>query len=145
MKEKMEAHIILVDDDLKFRAESGLNTPVLLDAPDESGTCEGYSALQLFLMSLADCCATAVTRYLRELNRHLEGIEVKATGIRDYDEPYTFKQIYLNFSIDSPDTNREDMLKAFFLAENSYCPVWHMIRGNVEVQPLFSIRSPMMA
>lgn len=142
MKEKLEAHIVLVDDDLKFRAESGLNTPVLLNSPDESGSCEGYSAMQLLLISLADCCATAVTRILRELHRHLDSIEVKATGIRDYDEPHTFKQIYLNFSIDSPDTSREDMLKAFYLAENSYCPVWSLIRGNVEVQPLFTIHCP---
>lgn len=143
MKEKIQGAIEMVNGDLKFRAESGHNTPILLDTPDGKGHCEGYSAEQLVLLGLADCAATTVTNILRESGRNVEGLSVKVTGIHHEEEPWGLKKIFLNFTIDSTNASWSDMLKAFSLAENSCCPVWGLLKGNVEVQTQFSLRLPM--
>ena len=143
MKEKIQGALELVNGGLKFRAESGSNTPILLDYPDGNESCEGYSAQQLVLLGLADCCATTVTRLLRESGRTVDGLSVKVTGLRDEEEPWPLKKIFLNFTVDSTNASWSDMLKAFSLAEQSCCPVWGMLKGNVEVQTQFSLRLPM--
>ena len=52
----------------------------------------------------------------------------------DYKPPIKFERISLNSIVDSKDAKDPDIQKAIQLAEESVCPVWQMIKNNVEVR-----------
>ena len=45
----------------------------------------------------------------------------------------TFQKIFLEFILNSGDTKDEDLQKAIKLAEEKVCPVWQLLKNNVEV------------
>ena len=107
-----------------------------------AGNGEGYTGLEMLLLTLSGCSATAVTVMLRKMNKTVSDLQVNATGIRQETAPFAFSSITLNFILTSPDSEIEDLEKAIHLAETSVCPVWAMLRGNVEiiVKPEVKIR-----
>ncbi len=54
-------------------------------------------------------------------------------GIMRDQPPMTFQKIFLEFILNSQDTKDEDIQKAIQLAEKSVCPVWQLLKNNVEV------------
>jgi organic hydroperoxide reductase OsmC/OhrA len=54
--------------------------------------------------------------------------------------PICFQQITLEFVLTSADTVATDMDKALHLVEETYCPVWAMLKGNVEVKTEYRIK-----
>jgi putative redox protein len=73
------------------------------------------------------------------MRKSVTGFEVHAKGIRREQHPTSFEKISLEFTLHSPDTKDADMQKAIQLTEESYCPVWAMLKNNVEVTPRYSI------
>jgi putative redox protein len=45
----------------------------------------------------------------------------------------------MDIQIKSTDVTEADMQKVIKLSEDTYCPVWSMLKGNVEVEVVFSI------
>ena len=92
-------------------------------------------------MSLSGCSATAVVYLLRKMKKTVSGLEVKAKGIRREQPPIKFERINLEFILNSKDTREADIKKAILMAEQSVCPVWQMIKNNVEIVPEYRIIS----
>jgi len=67
------------------------------------------------------------------MGKSLSGLKVNAKGVRREQPPMKFERIFLEFSINSVDTKDGDIPKAIQLAEESVCPVWQMVKNNVEV------------
>jgi putative redox protein len=101
----------------------------------------GYNGLELLLMSLTGCSATAIVYLLRKMRKTVSGLEVNAKGIRREQPPIKFEKIFIEFILNSKDTKDTDIQKAIQLAEQSACPVWQMIKNNVEVVPEYKIIS----
>lgn len=133
----------LVNDKIQFTGVSEANpdSPVTFDYKPPIGDGKGYNGLELLLMSLAGCSATAVVYLLRKMRKNVTGLKVIAKGIRAAQPPIKFERIFLDFNIDSPDANEDDIQKAIQLAEESVCPVWQMIKNNVEVETTYKIFS----
>lgn len=125
----------LTNQKIKFTGVSEANPdqPVTFDYKPPIGDGEGYNGLELLLMSLSGCSATAIVYLLRKMRKTVSGLEVKAKGIRREQPPIKFEKIYLEFVLNSKDTSDADIKKAILLAEQSVCPVWQMIKNNVEV------------
>jgi putative redox protein len=87
----------------------------------------------LLLMSFAGCSGTAIAFLLRKMGKTVSGLRVKAKGIRRDQPPLKFEKIFLEFTLDSKDVRDMDIQRAIRLAEDSVCPVWQMIKNNVEV------------
>jgi putative redox protein len=130
-----EVTVRLINQKIKFTGVSKGNPdqPVTFDYRPPLGDGQGYSGLELLLMSLSGCSATAVVYLLRKMRKTVSGLEVKAKGIRREQPPIKFEKIYLEFILNSKDTGDADIKKAILLAEESVCPVWQMIKDNVEV------------
>jgi len=92
-------------------------------------------------MSLSGCSATAIVYLLRKMGKIVSGFEVKAEGLRREKPPIKFEKIYLEFILNSKDVKDNDMQKAIQSAEQSACPVWQMIKNNVEVVTKYRIIS----
>jgi putative redox protein len=84
-------------------------------------------------MSFAGCSGTAILYLLRKMRKDISGMKVTAKGLRRDQPPIKFEKIFLEFILNSKDTKDDDIKKAIQLAEESVCPVWQMIKNNVEV------------
>lgn len=136
-----EVTIHLSNQKVQFIGISNSNPdrPINFDYKPPMGDGQGYNGLELLLMSLSGCSATAIVYLLRKMGKTVSGLEVKAKGIRKEQPPIKFDKIFLEFILNSKDTKDADIRKAIQLAEKSVCPVWQMIKNNVEVIPEYKI------
>ena len=120
-------------------SKSNPDHSITFDYKPPIGEGQGYNGLELLLMSLSGCSATAIVYLLRKMGKTVSGLEVNAKGIRREQPPIKFEKIFLEFILNSKDTKDVDIQKAIQLTEQSVCPVWQMIKNNVEVVPAYKI------
>jgi putative redox protein len=136
----LHASVKLVNDRLKFAGLVDNNEPVSIDYIAPMGDNSGYTSLELLLLSLNSCVGSAVLTFLRKMKKTITGCEIHSTGLRNEDHPTGFKHISLNISIFSPDVTDSEMNKVIQMSEDKYCPVWAMLKGNVEIEITYTIR-----
>jgi len=136
---ELSASITLVNDKLKFSANVEGNPPFPIDYIPPLGDNLGYTSLELLLLSLSSCVGSAVLTFLRKMNKTIETCVISSNGIRNDEHPTGFREIYTLIEIKSSDVTVEDMNKVIQLAEDKYCPVYSMIKGNVSVNINFKI------
>ncbi len=135
----VEVVCTLVDGQAKFSSATRGLPPVVTDSSPPFGEGLEYKPLELFLISLATCAATTVAPILRKKRKTVERLSVVATGERREEHPTSFVRIVLRFEVVSPDATDEDVRRSIELSEEKYCPVWAMVKGNVEVATPFEI------
>jgi putative redox protein len=96
------------------------------------GDGEGYTPLELFLVSLSTCLGGAMVVLIRKTRKSIESFSISAEGVRRETHPTCFEKITLNIRVKSPDATKQDIEKVLEMAE-PICPVLAMIKGNVEV------------
>jgi putative redox protein len=131
--QKLETHTSLVNDRVQFSGKARNNPSVQMDYFPPFGDGEGYTGLEMLLLSLSGCSGTAIKVLLQKMNKTVEGLTVKASGTRQEEAPFAFSRINLVYTLTSPDVDEADFEKAIHLAESSMCPVWAMLKGNVEI------------
>ena len=136
---ELNASIALVNDKLQFKAIVDENDPISIDYTPPLGDNLGYTSLELFLLSLSSCVGSSVLTFLRKMRKSITGFEIHSRGIRKEEHPTCFKSIILTIDLKSDDTSEEDLNKVIKLSEDTYCPVWAMIKGNVEVEIKYNI------
>jgi len=136
-----EVTVHLTNQKVQFNGISKTNPdrPIAFDYKPPIGDGQGYNGLELLLMSLSGCSATAIAFLLRKMGKEVSGLQVNAKGVRRDQPPIKFEKISLEFIVNSKDAKDADMLKAIQLAEGSICPVWQMVKGNVEVKAEYKI------
>jgi putative redox protein len=136
----LETHVTLVNERVRFSGTARNNPGVFMDYFPPIGEGEGYTGLEMLLLSLSCCSSTAIKVLLQKMNKKVDGLSVDATGKRRETAPYEFTRIDLEFTLTSPDTNAEELGKILKLAESSMCPVWAMIKGNAEIVVGYKIK-----
>ena len=131
---ELTASIHLINEKLHFSGNVSGNEPISIDYTPPLGDNLGYTSLELFLLSLSSCVGSSVLVFLRKMKKDITGFEMKAKGIRKEEHPTGFKTIYLEIILNSKDTTAEDLDKVIKLSEETYCPVWSMIKGNVTIE-----------
>jgi len=136
-----EVTVHLTNQKVQFTGVSKSNSerPVAFDYKPPIGDGQGYNGLELLLMSFAGCSGTALVYLLRRMGKTVSGLEVNAKGLRREQPPIKFEKIFLEFILSSKDAKDTDIQKAIRLAEESVCPVWQMIKNNVEVVSEYKI------
>jgi len=130
---ELEASIVLVNDRLHFSGTSGNNAPVSIDYIPPLGDDLGYTSLELLLLSLSSCLGSAALTFLRRMNKNITGFAIHSRGMRREEHPTAFKTIFMELSVESNDVTDADLTRVIQLAEEKYCPVWAMVKGNVEI------------
>ena len=138
---RVEARVSLINQKMKFSGVAGENEPITLDYIPPLGDGEGYMPLEMFLMSLASCSGASAALLLRKMGKAVEGMEVKAKGIRREQHPTSFQTITLALYLNSSNAENADFEKAIKLSEETYCPVWAMIKNSVEINVEFELKS----
>lgn len=136
---ELTASIKLVNKKLHFSGLVDGTEPVSIDYTPPLGDNLGYTSLELLLLSLSSCLGSAVLTFLRKMNKTIIGCEIDAHGLRKQEHPTGLQDISVNINITSPDVTESDMLKVIKLSEDTYCPVWSMLKGNVTIKTQYSI------
>jgi putative redox protein len=141
MPEELEVTVSLSDQKVQFTGLSKTNSdrPVVMDYAPPLGNGQGYTGLELLLISLAGCSATAVVSLLRKMGKDVSGFRVNASGVRRDRHPTSLRTITLEFVLNSRDARDGDMRKAIQMSEESVCPVWAMLKNNVEIRTEYRI------
>ncbi|RJP67332.1 MAG: OsmC family peroxiredoxin [Ignavibacteriales bacterium] len=137
---ELNSTIKLVNDKLHFVGIVGDNVPVSIDYIPPLGDDLGYTSLELLLLSFSSCLGSAILTFLRKMKKTITNCEIKASGQRREEHPTGFKSIHLEIIMESPDVTEDDMKKVVDLAEEKYCPVWSMIKGNTKIETTFTIK-----
>lgn len=132
----------LVNEKVRFSGSARGLAPVSADYFPPLGDAQGYTGLELLLLSLAVCSATAIVPLLRRAAKTVSGFQVSASGVRRTQHPTSFERIDVEFALTSPDAVLADLEKAVAMAEKTICPVWAMLKGNVEIVPVLRITTP---
>ncbi len=134
MGDRLEANITLTDQKVKFSGTCRTNSAVTMDYFPPVGEGEGYTGLELLLMSLAGCSGTSVVFLLRKMGKDITGFNVHASGVRRDQHPTSFEKINLEFTVTSRDAKDADVQKAIKLSEESICPVWAMLKNSCPIE-----------
>jgi len=138
---EVTASINLLNEKLHFEGKVEGNESISIDYIPPLGDNLGYTSLELLLLSLSSCVGSSVLLFLRKMRKTITGFEINATGIRKEEHPTGFKTITLEMIIKSKDVTAEDVDKVIKLSEETYCPVWSMLKGNVEIITNYNIIS----
>lgn len=135
------ASVRLINDRLNFIGEVGENTPVSIDYIPPLGDNQGYTSLELFLLSLTSCLGSSVLTFLRRMEKSVTGCEIQALGFRKATHPTGFEKINITINIKSNNVTDSDMLKVIKLSEDTYCPVLSMLKEDIVVEINFDIEN----
>ena len=123
-----------IDDKVMFSATARKNPEIVIDYFPPIGTGEGYTSLELLMASFGSCVSTAVLTLLRHrMKKAVTGISVEVKGTVREEHPKALAHILLFMKIKAKDLTEADVHEALMVAENSICPVWATIKGNVAV------------
>lgn len=131
---ELHTSIELVNSKLNFKGTVEGNSPVSIDYTPPLGDNLGYTSLELFLLSLSSCLGSSVLTFLRRMNKSIISCRINSKGFRKQEHPTGFSKIIMEIDLKSPDVTDSDMQKVIKLSEDTYCPVWSMIKGNVLVK-----------
>jgi putative redox protein len=129
----LTVNVKLVNEKVKFASIADGKTEIITDYIPPLGDGKSYMPLELFLISFATCVGGTITPLLRKMGKTINNFTISVTGERRLQHPTCFEKIILDINLTSPDTSDEDLQKAIKLSEDKFCPVWAMIRGNVDV------------
>jgi putative redox protein len=139
MSNKLTVTADLINDEVKFSAISRDNNNVFINAIQPLGEADGYTPLELFLMSLATCSGMTLVLLLRRMNKNVSGLNVSASGERKETLPKYFKSIHLKFELASNDVQADDIEKVIKNMEECACPIWNMVKNNVDISSEYKI------
>ena len=136
---ELKTRISLINEKLNFIGTVGDNTPISIDYTPPLGDNLGYTSLELLLLSLSSCMGSSVLTFLRKMKKKITGFDIHTKGERKQEHPTGFKTILVEIKLESPDVTENDMDKVIRLSEDTYCPVWAMLKGNVVINVKYSI------
>ncbi|HCT94351.1 MAG: hypothetical protein A2X19_02680 [Bacteroidetes bacterium GWE2_39_28] len=134
------ASIKLINDRLNFEGLAEGNRPISIDYTPPLGDNLGYTSLELLLLSLSSCLGTALLTFLRKMGKTITDFKIDSHGIRKEMHPTGFSKINLHIITVSPDVSDLDMKKIIQLSEETYCPVFAMVKGNVDIEITFEVK-----
>ena len=137
---KTEIELNLINDKVKFWGKSGENQDIAIDYIPPLGDGEGYTALELFLISFASCLSTTLLALIKKgKKKNIISMKVNGYGERREEHPKNFSNIYFKYHIVSNDLIESELRELLILAETKYCPVWSMVNENIKTNVEFII------
>lgn len=139
MSNVIETKVTLINEKIKFSGTSKDNPEIIIDYSPPLGDGEGYTSLELLLISLSSCISSTVVSILRKMQKEIKGFSVTAKGVRRDEHPTVFESIDLKFNLNSPDAKDENIRLAIEKSEEKYCPVYAMLKDSVKITNQYDI------
>lgn len=129
---EVKSSLSLQNNKVLFKSEIDGNPPISIDYIPPIGDNNGYTSLELFLLSLSSCLGTAILVLLRRMNKGIDSFKIEAIGSRKAEHPTGFKSINIMLYLSSKDISNEEMQKVIKMAE-PICPVLSMIKSDIDI------------
>ncbi len=115
---------------------------VAIDYTPPFGEDKGFTSLELLLVSLASCSGHTIQFLLGKMGKKLEKLSVHANGVRRLDtHPTLLTNIELRYALKGENLDAATVEKVIKMAEETYCPVWALIKNNTAVTWKYTIES----
>lgn len=138
--DKINVKLQSTDDKVMFSATARNNPPIIIDYFPPVGTGAGYTSLELVMAGFGSCVATTLLTVLRHrMGKPVDGIGVEVNGTVRNEHPKALEKMEVMLAIRSGGVGEAEVGESLKVAEELLCPVWAMIKGNVEVDIKFEI------
>ena len=125
---------------MQLKGKGHTRHEVQIDYIPPFGEDNGFTPLELLMVSLASCSGHTIQLLLEKMGKTIEQLEVLANGTRRMDEhPTIITDIDLQFNLKGENLDVPSVEKAISMAEEELCPVWAMLRNNVAISWNYSI------
>ncbi len=124
-----------------FDATTTTGHTVVMDGLHDGQQDDGPTPIELLLTALSGCTGTTVLSILRKRREPVEGLEVRADGVRAETHPKVYTHIevvYRVYGVVKP----ESVERAIQLSEEKYCGVSVMLRETAMMTHRFEIVAP---
>ena len=123
-----------IDNKVMFDAEARENPAVVVNYFPPIGTGKGYTPLELLMISFGTCVSTTIITLLRyRMKKTVSGISAEVNGTVKEEHPKALSHILLRIKINAMDLTESEVQETLKIAEDTMCPVWAMIKGNVNI------------
>lgn len=123
-----------IDEKTMFSATARENPEIIIDYFPPIGSGKGYTSLELLMTSFGSCVSTTLLSLLRyRMKKKVDGVVAEVQGTVREEHPKALKHILLSLNFKSKELSEAEVRDALKLAEDKICPVWSMIKGNVDV------------
>lgn len=123
-----------IDEKTMFSAKARENPEIIIDYFPPIGSGNGYTSLELFMASFGSCVSSTLLSLLRyRKKKKVDGVVVEVQGTVREEHPKAIQHILLNLTFKSKELSKDEALEVLKVAEDKMCPVWSMIKGNVNV------------
>ena len=124
-----------LDDKTRFSAAARDNPEVVVDYFPPVGTGKGYTSLEILMISFGSCISSVLMTLLRyRMKKTVNGVSTEVSGAVREEHPKVLEHILVSIKIKAKDLSDAEVQTALKLAEDTMCPVWAMIKGNVTVE-----------
>jgi putative redox protein len=107
---------------------------VQIDYIPPFGEDNGFTPLELLMISLASCSGHTIQLLLKKMGKTIEQLEVFANGTRRMDKhPTIITNVNLQFNLKGDKLDVPSVEKAINMAAEEFCPVWAMLKNNVAI------------
>lgn len=124
-------HVTWVQKRQFVGTDSSKHSVVMSSQDQDNGT--GLKPSELLLVALGGCTAYDVVDILQKKRQHLTGLEVVVTGEQDFEPPWTYRKIHVQYVVWGKGLRDKAVRDAIELSEQKYCSVAATLRGNVEM------------
>jgi len=123
-----------IDEKTMFSATARENPEIIIDYFPPIGSGKGYTSLELFMASFGSCVSSTLLSLLRyRMKKKVDGVVVEVQGTVREEHPKALQHILLNLTFKSKELSKAEALEVLKVAKDKMCPVWSMIKGNVDV------------
>lgn len=140
MNNEIKVSLELIDKKMKFQGCSENKEFIKTNYIHGEISIE-HTPLELFLISLSSCLGGTVSALLRTQNKDIKKLIIESKSKREKEHPTGFKKILIKLYLESNNTDIKELEAVIKIAEEKICPVWSMIKGNVEIIVNASINS----
>lgn len=138
MATEIKTNVVLLEK-TQLKGKGHTDHEVMIDYIPPLGNDDGFMPTELLLISLAGCSGHTVMFLLQKMGKTLEGLDVQAVGQRREEHPTVFTDIELQYCFKGDQLDAPTVEKAISLSEETYCPVWAMLKNSVSISWTYTI------
>ena len=127
-----------VPESKRFISTDSTGHSVVMSTPKEN---TGMKPSELILSALAGCASVDVVDILAKKRTPLSHLEVQVTAEQEPDPPWTFRNIFMKFTVKGENLTEKNVQQAIELSQGKYCSVASTLRGEAEIITSFEILS----
>lgn len=123
-----------LDEKTMFSATARDNPQIIIDYFPPVGTGQGYTSLELFMASFGSCVSSTLVTLLRhKMQKVVNSITVNVEGFVRDNHPKALERMEVALNIKAENLAEQEVRQALKALEDTICPVWAMIKGNVAI------------